>query len=348
MAKDEAAKERFRLLSPEEVEALPDLDWLIDGVLPKPSFAVLYGEPGCGKTFVALSMALQIANGQPWLERGVRQGRVLYLAAEGVLGLKLRIAAHRERFGVTADKTRFLAETMNVTDVKDSEALVARLKEQEFMPDLIVIDTFARVTVGMDENSAQDMGRVVDQIEYLRNVTGATILMVHHSAKNSPTERGSGALRGAVDVMIRCAQAEEGGERDIELICAKMKDAEPFQPIAGYLDAVCLGKIGQKSLVLIEGAASFESAKKMKNKEGRDEALARCVRENFAESGATHAEAKEAFTKGGYGSKSTFNRAWRALPENKGVREVKVDGRPRWFPVVSGVTSVSGGDTEMG
>jgi hypothetical protein len=54
-----------RLLTLEEIEALPDLQYLIAGVLPEHSFCVLYGEPGCGKTFVALSMALACAAGTP-------------------------------------------------------------------------------------------------------------------------------------------------------------------------------------------------------------------------------------------------------------------------------------------
>jgi RecA-family ATPase len=77
-----------RLLTLEEIEALPDLQYLIAGVLPEHSLCVLYGEPGCGKTFVALSMALQCASGKPWIGRATRRARVLYVAAEGGFGMK--------------------------------------------------------------------------------------------------------------------------------------------------------------------------------------------------------------------------------------------------------------------
>ena len=39
-----AAVPKFELLTPEDIEALPDLEWLIEGVLPKPGLVVLYGE----------------------------------------------------------------------------------------------------------------------------------------------------------------------------------------------------------------------------------------------------------------------------------------------------------------
>lgn len=59
----------YNFFTPQEVEQLPDLEWLIPGILPKPALCVLFGEPGCGKTFVVLSMALAIANGTEWLGR---------------------------------------------------------------------------------------------------------------------------------------------------------------------------------------------------------------------------------------------------------------------------------------
>ena len=78
---------RFPLLSLADIEALPDLEWLVEGVLAMHALAILYGEPGCGKSFVALFMALANASGRPWLGRTTRQTKTLYIAAEGVLGL---------------------------------------------------------------------------------------------------------------------------------------------------------------------------------------------------------------------------------------------------------------------
>jgi RecA-family ATPase len=85
--------ERFRLLTLADLDNLPDPIWLIDDVLPSNSLCVLYGEPGCGKTFVALSMALSIAAGHSWCGKLTTEGSVLYVPAEGLYGLKLRVPA---------------------------------------------------------------------------------------------------------------------------------------------------------------------------------------------------------------------------------------------------------------
>lgn len=104
----------FPLRSPANIEALPDLEYQIDGVLPVPAFGVLYGPPGAGKSFVALSMALAVASGAGWLGRSTRKSRVLYVAAEGAGGMKKRIAAHRKRFGVDDDNVRFIDKPFDV------------------------------------------------------------------------------------------------------------------------------------------------------------------------------------------------------------------------------------------
>lgn len=41
----------IRLLTVDEIENLPDTDWLLGNVIPSDGFCVLYGEPGVGKSF---------------------------------------------------------------------------------------------------------------------------------------------------------------------------------------------------------------------------------------------------------------------------------------------------------
>ena len=40
--------------------------WLIKKFLPQEGMAVMFGRPGCGKSFVALDLMLHIAEGTPW------------------------------------------------------------------------------------------------------------------------------------------------------------------------------------------------------------------------------------------------------------------------------------------
>jgi KaiC/GvpD/RAD55 family RecA-like ATPase len=84
---------RFDFVNDLELGDMPDLDWLVDGVLPANSFVGIFGKEGSAKSFFALEIALRIATGTPWLSRNVKQGDVIYVAGEGKLGYKSRVAA---------------------------------------------------------------------------------------------------------------------------------------------------------------------------------------------------------------------------------------------------------------
>jgi len=298
------------LLDAAAVEALPDLQWLVAGVLPAPAFAVLYGEPGCGKTFTALSMALAIASGSLWLGRETRRAPVLYIAAEGVLGLKLRLRAHRAKHGVPPPndaEMRFIASAIEIMKPDQVAALLAAMETRAFRPGLIVIDTLARVALGADENSASDMGRVVEGFDMLKRETGATVLAIHHSRKDGGAERGSSALRGAADVMIRCESVVGVTCGGVTLECAKMKDGEAFGTVLATLESVTLDG-GGTSLVLGPGENIGAALRGIAGKQ-----IVELLRTQFAETGATHAELKAAFVTAEFGSASSFDRAWRDL-----------------------------------
>ena len=74
--------------------------WLIKNLLPALGIAVIYGHPGSGKSFLALDWALHIALGWDWQGRKVKQGLVIYVAAEGITGLRNRVEAFRRHHDV--------------------------------------------------------------------------------------------------------------------------------------------------------------------------------------------------------------------------------------------------------
>lgn len=223
----------FRFLTYEQLQRLQEPDWLIDGVLPVGlggSFGVLFGKPGSGKSFVALDMAHCVASGQDWHGRHTRQGDVVYLAAEGALGFKKRAAAWAKSRGhQRLPRIRYVIDPINLMDMEDVELFLRSLRESGITkPSLIIIDTLARSMPGGDENEAKDIGMVIRGIGRIQTL-GCIVLIIHHEGWGEESRiRGSSALKGATDFMLRTSCVGETGFR---LECNRMKDGDEFPPM---------------------------------------------------------------------------------------------------------------------
>ncbi len=220
------AQKTFRFYSEEEILSQPDPSWLIEAIIPEQSFVVLVAPPGMGKTFIVLSMLYALRYGSPWLEKQTIKTPVLYAYGEGGGGLKLRIPALLEDI-LDPSVIYFCDELPNLTSTEDISTFMEKLKSANPPPKAIVLDTLARAFVGGDENNAKDMGQLVAGVSRLVRETGATVILLHHTTKNTGRMRGSSALEGAADVIMELG----GKERDVCLSCTKMKDAEPFKDI---------------------------------------------------------------------------------------------------------------------
>lgn len=208
--------------------------YLVKGLLQRGSYALLYGAPGEGKTFVAMDIAYHVAAGLEWMGRRTRQGLVLYLAYEGQGGLPGRAEALLA--GHSRDDIPLYIEGANYRfrEPVDRQALADLIAQLPEKPALIVIDTLARAAVGWDENSAADMGEFIKSIDFLRDRTGACVLVVHHSGKNKANgARGSSALLGAIDTEL-----EIGGGI---IRSTKQRDIEEAEPIGFSLKPVGVG-----------------------------------------------------------------------------------------------------------
>ena len=64
--------------------AIPDVqvEWTVEGLLPRASVTVIAGQPGHLKSFLALDLARRVAAGAAFAGSTTRQGKVLYLDRE--------------------------------------------------------------------------------------------------------------------------------------------------------------------------------------------------------------------------------------------------------------------------
>jgi hypothetical protein len=208
--------------------------YLIKGLLQRRSYAELFGQPGAGKTFVALDAAYHVAANRPWMGRKVHAGAVLYLAYEGVGGMVKRAQALRQKYG-DEDVPLFIAGAdFNLREQAGRQTLGGIMAELSEKPVLVVVDTFARALCGGDENSAQDVGAFNAAIAALIENTGACVMIIHHSGKNKNAgARGSSALLGAIDTEL---EVDEN-----QITARKQRDVEAGEPIGFKLEPMIVG-----------------------------------------------------------------------------------------------------------
>lgn len=218
---------------------------LIKDTLGQQELSVIYGESNCGKTFFMTDLAIHVARGTPWRGKRVTQGGVMYAALEGSRGFSKRFLAYCKKhaiepafpFAMTPCALDFYSENTNINAFVD---LVKKAQDDIGDPKLIVIDTLARALAGGDENSGQDMGRLVHYADIIRKETGAHLSFVHHSGKNKALgARGHSSLRAAVDTEIEISR-EEGSQTSL-IRFVKQREVEMLEDMAFSLERVVIG-----------------------------------------------------------------------------------------------------------
>lgn len=244
---------RIRFLPDSEFENRPPRQWLIPSILPKEGIALLYGPPGCGKSFLTMAWSLCIASGKQWLGHPVLQGPVAYIAGEGSFGIGPRLKAWKKFYNFQGDSgVQWFDESLALQDAGNFKELVTAFEEDfEQPPVLVVIDTLSRCSGGADENSNTEMGKVIAAADVLQRRFHCTVLIVHHAGKDRDRgPRGASSLTGNTETIIEVAPTSEG----CCVACYKQKDAPKFEPISLKLQQVqCGPEAADNSAVLIYG-----------------------------------------------------------------------------------------------
>jgi len=227
---------RLQLTRADTIEMRPP-EWLLRGMLERDTFALIFGDPGSGKSFLAIDWACRVATGTPWRGQDVQAGPVVYVAGEGQRGLGRRTRAWQEHNGVSlTDTPLYVAPAVAIPEPTELTKLMAAIEGQPEPPALIVLDTLARCFGGGDENSTQDMSRFVSACDVVRRRYGCTMLVVHHTGHADKNRaRGAIALKAALDAEYRLAN-----NGNLLLSATKMKDAETPPPLAMELVTVDL------------------------------------------------------------------------------------------------------------
>jgi KaiC/GvpD/RAD55 family RecA-like ATPase len=237
-----ADEQRFQLVRAGELQTAAPA-WLVRHLLEENTLALVFGDPGHGKSFFAVDISCSISTGTKWHGRTASSGPVIYVAGEGHNGLSRRIKAWSIRNGIDIKNAPLFVSTAPIAMLDKASAntlkkAVDEIAKESCAPALVVVDTVARNFGPGDENSTSDMVVFIAAADEIRTRYGCTVLLVHHSGHGDKTRaRGAMALKGALDAEYRVTK---DGDM-VRLEATKMKDSDPPPPMAFKLRTVELG-----------------------------------------------------------------------------------------------------------
>jgi predicted nucleic acid-binding Zn ribbon protein len=169
-----------------DVSTLPEpprRGWLVPDLVPEGTVSCWYGDDGTGKSILAQTLAICIASGQPFLDRPVQQGVVLYVDTEFDQDEFIRRAYQLARgMGFTAPpagvlyfRTRYSLTTPG--GQRDIACLVER-----YQPTLLIIDS---LTLGSYSSDLKEASETTSLMEFLQQLS-VTVLALDHIPKPLP------------------------------------------------------------------------------------------------------------------------------------------------------------------
>lgn len=160
---------------------LSEVDRILGGGMVGGSLILLGGEPGIGKSTLALQLALALKN-----------RKILYVSGEES---EEQISLRAKRLGKSNPECYILSET-------DLENILTH--SENIKPGLIVIDSVQTIRTGMLESSAGSVSQVREcaaQLLKYSKITGIPVFLIGHITKDG-TLAGPKVLEHIVDVVL--------------------------------------------------------------------------------------------------------------------------------------------------
>lgn len=169
-----------------QANGIPPLDWLIPGWLVYKDVCIIGGDAGAGKSTTAAALAHALASGHNWL--GIQPSRrvpVLYFDEEQ--GDEMVARLFLQSGGPVAGLNVFSGAGINLSDASCVARLEATIRDC-VVPPVVFLDTVQQ-TFGVDDaNNATKVGAIYGTLFRLRDLTGATFVLLHHISKPPQAE----------------------------------------------------------------------------------------------------------------------------------------------------------------
>ncbi len=180
----------------------PQDRWLIESLWGRESVGLIGGSPKSMKSWLGLDFAVSVASGTPALDRfpvAAPGAALIYLAEDGLPQVRGRMEAICRHRGLPLEALDVAVITEPIVRLDTPrDQLRLRATIARFRPRLLVLDPLVRLH-SLDENSSQEISRLLGYLRDLQRSFGLALILVHHTSKKAHAQPGQ-SLRGSSDL----------------------------------------------------------------------------------------------------------------------------------------------------
>lgn len=213
---------------------LPKRQWGIDKLMYDRGTSAFVGDGGSGKSALMLDAMLCRAYGVDFLGRPVKQGFIVWVAAESIDEIYPRVYAWQLHNKIDLEQEpqiMFIDEHMPFNNSAEVESFIESIKaqaeEMHITVDGFVFDTYARCTPGADENNTQETKIILAAISTISQEFHTHVSVIHHTNTRGSI-RGSTVFKNDLDT-VWIVSKDSG---TIKMTCEKMRGAETPAPFS--------------------------------------------------------------------------------------------------------------------
>lgn len=212
------------------------IEWRIRHVLPAASIIQVFGESSGGKSFLTVDWMGCITTGRDWFGYATKKTMGLYLAGEGLEGLRLRFAGWQQVHGQISDQWLHINEFPIRLNAETARRILAEVAMMPVKPGFVVVDTMSSTMDG-NENDGKDVSAFLSILQRFVTESRSTVVFNHHPGHGDKTRgRGWSGIKANIDASFLVSSTDiRKGKITVE---KPPKDGRPLEPLAYELSVV--------------------------------------------------------------------------------------------------------------
>lgn len=219
---------RFNLKTAKDVfKPREPREFIIDQFVQEGTLNSWYGAFGSKKSLTALTASVCVAMGTNFIGQKTKQSPVLIVDEESgdwLLEERLQHVINGNDGNQDIPIHYLSMSGFNFFNNKNDGTILENYIRQTGAK-LVFIDTLVAIMSGGNENDAQTIQPIMTEFRRICNATGTAIVILHHENKNK-SYRGSTAIAGAMDTMIKIESDIDTNH--ISFTSEKVRNGKPF------------------------------------------------------------------------------------------------------------------------